>query len=223
MKLISSAVLFVASVLCLSAWASAKAQEPASAEAKAASAPKIGVVDFVKVVEAYPRAIEERAKIEEMRKQQRAVLEAELKKGRELEVKLEDLQRGTPAHDFTLHQLRMKKQDIEGLEQVYDRDWRRKIDEFYNAIYGDLERAVAIVAKERGVHMVLRAHPQLDGESAENRARVFEARMVWYSSSEIDLTPFVIKLLQVPLPAEPKAETAKPVVETKPAKSGEPR
>jgi Skp family chaperone for outer membrane proteins len=223
MKLIPSAVLFVASVLCPAAWASAQAQEPASTEAKASPSPKIGVVDFVKVVEAYPRAIEERSKIEEMRKQQRAALEAELKKGRELEMKLEDLQRGTPAHDMKLHELRLKKQDIEGLEQIFDRDWRRKIDEFYNAIYGDLERAVAIVAKERGVHIVLRAHPQLEGESTENRARVFEARMVWFASPEIDLTPFVIKLLQVPLPAEPKAENAKPVVETKPGKSGEPR
>lgn len=196
-------------LLSLSAFAApAMAQQDATAAAKAA--PKVGVVDFVKVVDAYPRAIEARAKIEELRKQQRGVLEAELKKGKELEVQLEDLQRGTPAHDLKLHELRLKKQNIEGMEQIFDREWRRKIDEFYTTIYSDLERAVAIVAKERGVLMVLRAHPQLEDGSLENKSRVFEARIVWYAAEEIDLTPAVIKLLQVPLPAEAKPDSGKP-------------
>ena len=158
-------------------------------------------------------------KIEELRKQQRSVLEAELKKGKELEVQLEDLQRGTPRYDLKLHELRLKKQDIEGMEQIFDREWRRKIDEFYVAIYADLERAVAIVAKERGVQMVLRAHPQLEETSSENKARLFEARIVWFASEEIDLTPAVIKLLQVPLPEAPKADGAKPSGETTAPKS----
>ena len=214
MKHLRSILLFASS--CTGLLAPVQAQSPAvpAADAKATTAPKIGVVDFVKVVDAYPRAIAERTKIEELRKQQRTVLEAELKKGKELEVQLEDLQRDTPRYDLKLHELRLKKQDIEGMEQIFDREWRRKIDEFYVAIYADLERAVAIVAKERGVQMVLRAHPQLEETSSENKARVFEARIVWFASEEIDLTPAVIKLLQVPLPEAPKADGAKPAGET---------
>ncbi len=219
MKHLRSILLFASSLP--GALAPAQAPTPAApaAEAKAVNTPKIGVVDFVKVVDAYPRAIAERTKIEELRKQQRTVLEAELKKGKELELQLEDLQRGTPKYDLKLHELRLKKQDIEGMEQIFDRDWRRKIDEFYVAIYADLERAVAIVAKERGVQMVLRAHPQLEETSSENKARVFEARIVWFASEEIDLTPAVIKLLQVPLPEEPKADGGKPAGETTAPKS----
>lgn len=219
MKHLRSILLFAS--LLAGAVAPAQTPTPAApaAEAKAANTPKIGVVDFVKVVDAYPRAIAERTKIEDLRKQQRSVLEAELKKGKELELQLEDLQRGTPKYDLKLHELRLKKQDIEGMEQIFDRDWRRKIDEFYVLIYADLERAVSIVAKERGIQMVLRAHPQLEETSSENKARVFEARIVWFASEEIDLTPAVIKLLQVPLPEEPKSDGGKPAGDTNAPKS----
>jgi Skp family chaperone for outer membrane proteins len=188
-----------------------------------AKAPKVGVVDFVKVMDAYPRAIEARGKLEEMRKQNRALLEAELKKGRELELKLEDLQRGTPAHDMKLHELRLKKQDIEGMEQIFEREWRRKFDEWYLSVYAEMERAVAIVAKERGLQMVLRSHPQLEDGTVENRTRVYEARIVWFASEEVDITPAVIKVLQVPLPAESKPDAAKPAGETKTEKQSEQR
>lgn len=183
-------------------------------------APKVGVVDFVKVMDAYPRAIEARGKLDELRKQNRAVLEAEVKKGRELELKLEDLQRGTPAHDMKLHELRLKKQGIEGMEQIFEREWRRKFDEWYLTVYADMERAVAIVAKERGLQMVLRSHPQIEDGTVENRTRVYEARIVWFASEEVDVTPAVIKVLQVPLPPETKADSSKPAGETKPEKVG---
>lgn len=222
MKSILSVALSATSLLFpLAAQEARPAQDPAPvADAKAL---KVGVVDFVKVMDAFPRSIEGRTKLDELRKQNRAVLEVELKKGRELELHLEDLQRGTPAHDMKLHELRLRKQDIEGKEQLFEREWRRRFDEWYMSVYADMERAVAIVAKERGLQLVLRVHPQLEEATVENRTRVYDARIVWFAAEEIDITAAVIKVLQVPLPAEAKPEAAKPAGETKAVKPNEQR
>lgn len=216
---------FVLSALAAFGAAPASAQgstgsAPSAEAAGKPAAPKIGIVDFVRVVEAYPRAIEERKKVDELRKQQLTILDGEVKKAREMQIKLNDLQRGTLRYDSAQHELRLKQQDIDGMQTVFDREWRRRIDEFYTAIYSDLERAVALVAKDRGVMLVLRAHPELEDGSVESKARVFEARMVWYAAEELDLTPAVIQLLQVPLPPDPKAAPApsdKPTGGDKPA------
>lgn len=206
-RALKAAVLFVS--LCLVAAVPAVAQgtnpaAPTSESKPTANVPKVGIVDFVKIVDAYPRAIEERKKIDELRKQQLTILDAEIKKAKEMQLKLGDLQRGTAARDLKEHELRLKEQDIDGMKVLYERETRRRIEEFYNSIYGDLERAVAIVAKDRGVQLVLRAHPDIDDGSMESKARVFEARIVWYAAEELDLTPAVIALLQVPLPLDPK-------------------
>ena len=138
------------------------------------------------------------------------LLDAEIKKAREMQLKLSDLQRGTSARDLKEHELRLKEQDVDGMKTLFEREWRRKVEEFYTSIYADLERAVSIVAKDRGVQLVLRAHPELEDGSTESKARVFEARIVWYSAQELDLTAAVIALLQVPLPPDPKAGAGDP-------------
>lgn len=217
--------LIVLSALAVLAAVPLTAQEktgaaPAAEGSPKVSALKVGVVDFVRVIDAYPKAIEERKKVDELRKQQLTTLDAEVKKLREMQIKLADLQRGSRGYELAQHEIRLKQQDIEGTQSLFERDWRRAFDQFLVTVYADLERAVAIVAKDRGVHMVVRAHPELEGGSAEDRARVYETRMVWYASEEIDLTPAVIQLLQVPLPPDPKAVPAandKPVEGQKPA------
>jgi Skp family chaperone for outer membrane proteins len=213
-----TALLFVSSWFLSAVSAVAQGSSPAAPaiESKPAplatklEAPKIGIVDFVKVVDAYPRAIAERQKIDELRKQQLTILDAEIKKAREMQLKLSDLQRGTSARDLKEHELRLKEQDVDGMKTLFEREWRRKVEEFYTSIYADLERAVSIVAKDRGVQLVLRAHPELEDGSTESKARVFEARIVWYSAQELDLTAAVIALLQVPLPPDPKAGAGDP-------------
>lgn len=197
----------------------ARGPAPTAESAAKPATPKIGIVDFTRVVDAYPRAIAERKKVDELRKQQLTILDAEVKQARALQAELGELNRGSKSYDLKAHELRMKQQHIDGLQTVYDRDWRRRIDEFYTAIYSDLERAVAMVAKDRGILMVLRAHPELEDDSIENKARVFEARMVWYAAEELDITQAVINLLQVPLPPDPKAKSTeeKPATPDKPA------
>lgn len=207
-RALKAAVLFVSLSLVAAVPAVAQGTNtaaPAGESKPSANVTKVGIVDFVKIVDAYPRAIEERKKIDELRKQQLTILDAEIKKAKEMQLKLGDLQRGTSARDLKEHELRLKEQDIDGMKVLFERETRRRIEEFYNSIYGDLERAVAIVAKDRGVQLVLRAHPDIDDGSMESKARVFEARIVWYAAEELDLTPAVVALLQVPLPPDPKS------------------
>lgn len=206
--------------------AAAQAPTPASSARSAGASdtaipPKggvsIGVVDFVKVLEAYPRAIQERKKIDEFVKQREAALEAEGKKIRELRAKCEDLREGTLERDLKEHELRLKLQDIDGMQKVFANERRRKIDEFYVAIYEDMQRAVRKVAESRGVTLVLRVHDDVFDGSVGSKARVFEERVVWYAGPDIDLTPAIIQLLQVPLPEEPV--TPKPA-DQQPSKEG---
>ncbi|MFY7948674.1 MAG: OmpH family outer membrane protein, partial [Gemmatimonas sp.] len=73
------------------------------------------------------------------------------------------------------------------------------------AVFEDLEKAIPVVAKARGVGLVLRVHqvPQppagITGQRATTgRLRAFENKQVWFASEEVDLTPDLIKYLMVP-------------------------
>jgi Skp family chaperone for outer membrane proteins len=101
-------------------------------------------------------------------------------------------------------ELRLAVQALEGRRAIFQEELRQQRESFYVLMLEDMQQAVAIVAKERGVSMVLRTHNDLLDGSTESKARVFEARVVWYASEEVDLTPAVIKLLQVPLPKRPE-------------------
>lgn len=120
-----------------------------------------------------------------------------------------------------------------GLASVFNGELNRARDKYDLMIYQDLEVAVAQVAKDRGVQIVLRVSPQ---EAIDERAKdtldvqqirlfTFNRRAVWFAADEVDLTPALIKYLQVPIKAEAgkaeagKAEAGKPEgkIETSPA------
>ncbi len=163
----------------------------------------VGVVDFVKVMEAYPRAIQERKKIDDFAKEGRATIDAAERAANEIRLKRDDYQQGTFERDQLELQLHQKAQYLDGLRQVFDNELSRKAETYYAVIYPDLQRAVAKVAKDRGVALVLRMHEDVLDGSPRTKARVFESRIVWYAAEEIDLTAAVIQLLQVPLPPDP--------------------
>ena len=55
-----------------------------------------------------------------------------------------------------------------------------------------------------------RGRARADGnDTTSGKLRLYESRVVWYSSAEMDVTPSVIKLLQIP-GADPKDGAAKP-------------
>ena len=195
-----------------------RGQAPADASKTALAPPPpalIGVVDFARVFEAYPKAIEQGKQLDEHKKRRMAELKAEETKAQDLQVQRDMLQPGFEK-DLKEIQLRNAVQFREQLASAFDREMSRKRREFLVGIFDDMQRAVRIVAKERGLHLVIRSHEDLLDGSVESKAIIFEQRVVWYASEEIDNTPAVIKLLQVGLPELPKPAEAKSPAGAKP-------
>lgn len=217
------ALLFVVAATTGPAPAARSQTTPASAAGTRSEVPArpvtqpIGVVDFTKVIETYPRAIQERKKLDEFYQQRQATLEADERKAQEIRQQRDLFQKDSSEWHFKDLELRLAAQALDGKRQIFQEELRQQRETFYVAMLEDMQRAVAIVAKERGVALVLRAHNDLLNGSTESKARVFEARVVWYFAEEVDLTPAVIKLLQVPLPELPKDAQ-----ETAGSKPGEP-
>ncbi len=78
-----------------------------------------------------------------------------------------------------------------------------------------MEYAIARVAEDRGVAIVVRTQNILDLEPQDGedpaglekaKLRQFNRRTIWYTSQEVDLTPYLIKYLQV---FDPRAERKK--------------
>ncbi|MGE3175534.1 MAG: OmpH family outer membrane protein [Planctomycetota bacterium] len=167
----------------------------------------VGVVDFSRVFDAYPRAIDERKKLGEWRERQQAMIDAEERKLQEIRMKRDDLRPDTMERDVKELELNSKIRELEGLRQVLERDLNRRLNEMFVGLYADAEQAVGIVARERGVHLVLRKHLEAeDVKSQDARLRLYETRVVWFAAEEVDLTAAVIRVLQAPLP--PRADGA---------------
>lgn len=185
------------------------AQEPVADKSTAQATAKlaIGYVDFVKVFEAYPRVAEDRKQLGELKKQRTAKLteeEAQLKK---LQMQAELENKGTARRAEKDLEIQGLGRRLEALQEIYQTEIRMALEEMQVAWFEDAQRAIAIVAKERGLAMVFRVFGE-NGETVRDKATVFEKRAVWYASEEVDITQSVIKVLQVPLP--PVKQETKP-------------
>jgi Skp family chaperone for outer membrane proteins len=201
-------------VLCPSALATpVRAQAPAATSAAQAAPQKIavGVIDFVKLFEAYPRVAEDRRQYDEFRKQRRTMFDDEKKKVEDLKLGLEIEKKNTANRAIKELEIQAMMSRLEGLQKILETEMRMKLEDLQVAWFEDAQRAIAIVAKERGISIVLRILAD-NGETTRDKVSIFEQRAVWYAGAEVDITPFVIRLLQVPLPPlikEPQVDTSK--------------
>ncbi|MCA8964334.1 MAG: OmpH family outer membrane protein [Planctomycetes bacterium] len=189
----------------------ASAQKQDGAPVKVAVAPVVAVVDFAKVLDVYPKAVAERERLNALRKSFNDQMDA-------LTKRIEELKLQVPLYPEGSREQAMKQLDLETLmqqrpalakllnEQLQIEEMRKDV-----ALYEDVDIAVAKVAKDRGVHIVLRKMSDLpertdDAGIKEIRDRVvaYDRRQVWYVAPEVDLTPHVIKFMQVPI-ERPKA------------------
>jgi len=185
---------------------------------RAPAAPVVGVVDLAKAIENYPRWIELQQRLDAMDKQAK-------ERAKQFQAKLEDLRGAvkitnpeTDEGKQAQFQLEIAQQEFKWLltslnEKLELEDFRGKL-----AVYEDLERAVPIVAKARGVSIVLRVHnvppvpPDVSPDSprmVNARLRAFDNKQVWFASEEVDLTPDLIKYLMVPRDAGKGDKTPK--------------
>lgn len=188
------------------------AKKPAPAVVADKAAPRampVGVVDFAKILEAYPKAIEERQQLDALMAQRQTELDQFQKRISEISVLRDNFKEGSSEWLNTDLELQLAVRAIEGKRQIFQQELRDQRERFYVSMLEDMQRAVAMVAKERQVGLVLRVHEDLLDGSVDTKARIFESRVVWFAAEEIDLTPAVIKLLQVPLPDKPTDQTGK--------------
>lgn len=177
-----------------------------AAAPKTAAMPLIAVVDFAKVLENYPKAIAERERLNGMRKAARDQIDALTRRIKEAQEQLALFPEGSM--DFAKRQLdiELMAQQRPALTKLLNEQLQLEEMKIDIQLYEDAEFAVGKVAKERGVQIVLRKLADLpqrtsDENPKETQARVmtFDRRQVWYAAPEVDLTPHVIKFLQVPL------------------------
>lgn len=183
---------------------------PAASEAsavRAPAAPLVGVVDLAKAIENYPRWVELQARLDEMDKQRKDRLQ-------QFQQRLEDLRGAVkitnPDSDDgkqAQFQLEIAQQEGQWLVKNLNEKLDLENQKALLAVYEDLEKAVPVVAKARGVSIVMRVHevpPVPAGISPQNpravglRLRGYETKQVWFASEEVDLTADLIKYMMVP-------------------------
>lgn len=185
--------------LCLPVSGRLTAQDKAAPVEKA-----IGVVDFVKVIDGYPRAIQERKKLEDLRKAMVDQLEAEQKKLDELAAAKDALKEGTRERAVKILELNAGMRHLDGMREILDADYGQAKDRFMVLVYEDLDKAIDKVAREKGLKLVLRITRDLGDGTVTGKANAFNKRLVWFAADEIDITNDVVKLLQVMAPADAK-------------------
>lgn len=183
--------------------------------------PTIGVVDLDKARENYPKAIAEREKLQKLGQsfQERLVeLDKHVDK---IRGELSTLKPGSGERELKEVELGLALQRRKGMGNAFESEYQRAMDMFELMTYQDLEEAVSRVAKDRGVHIVLRKVaqdlPEAGGQDSLNAQQIrlfkYKMRAVWFAADEVDLTAALIKYLQVPLdldkPAAGKGEADK--------------
>ncbi len=183
-----------------------------AAAAKSAKAPVIGVVDFVKAIENYPKYTQGLGDIDKLGDAGQKQIDA-IKK--QIDGKLAEQQavRGSEEARDLQDEIEILNSQGKALRERLLRKMEIERMRLLAAVYQDLEEAIAKVAKARGVGLVLRSHviddpavslAKLSPGALDSRVKIFERRQVWFASDELDLTADVINLLKVPL--EPKTD-----------------
>jgi Skp family chaperone for outer membrane proteins len=197
-------------LLCSLSVAALVATSPVRAQDKPIALEKVvGVVDFVKTIDAYPRFAEERKRLEGKRKAMQDELDGEQKKIDDMQGQRDLLPRESKERAQKELQIDLSLRNLQGQRDIAQADMRQQYDKLLVSVYEDIEVAIKKVAQEKGLKLVLRVHRDVGNDTVPGKARLYESRIVWYAADEVDLTPAVIKLLQVPL-AEAKDSAVKP-------------
>lgn len=197
--------------------------QPAEASARAKAPLIVGVVDIDKAVDLYPKAIAERERLKQLSNSLADRLDAVQKEIDQIRADIGTYKEGSDKREWLQqYELPERQKRKEALRQLARMQMDRETAKFNLMMYEDVEVAVREVAKARGVQIVLRSSsvpgveelPKSDDLVLNARLRAYDQRQVWFASEEVDLTPAVIKLLQVPVEspkdASGKAGAGKP-------------
>jgi Skp family chaperone for outer membrane proteins len=196
----------------------AQVPQPASAsKAGLGERMVVGVIDVVKAVEQYPRYIKLRNELDASVKQYEVELKGIAERIDELRGTIQILAEGAPerADKEFEYQMLLQTQDYRRkayTARVGQRDLRNTL-----TVYEDLEYVIGVVARRKGVALVLTKQDitpssqpitEISGEEVKARVQAYDRRQVWFASEELDLTSAVIKELMIPVPDRNSPERA---------------
>ena len=185
----------------------------ASARPQVPSGLVIGVVDLGKAFDVYPRTIKERERLQKLAGSYDEQIQGVTKRIEELKALLPLLKEGTRERNQKQLEYELALKQRQGLAQLFGDELQAEQMRMQLSIYEDLETAVARLAKDRGVQLVLRldatkVDAATEGDKSplkqvQSRLMTIEARQVLFAGEQLDLTPALIKMLQVPLEPAP--------------------
>jgi Skp family chaperone for outer membrane proteins len=166
----------------------------------------VGVVDIDRALEGSPKMQAERDRIEALRKGHGERLEALDKQIEQMKRDLGMMKRGSDQAEMATLEIKTTLERGKLIQELFRREMDVESERGLIALYSEAERAVAEVAKLKGVQVVLRKNANPSGDDLskdEDRAqqqklRAYDRRTVWFAAEEVDLTPAVAKYLAVP-------------------------
>lgn len=158
----------------------------------------LAVIDLDRILSAYPRAIRGSQELDKLKAGRKAELEEDQRKIRTEELLLENYKPGTE-REFLELKIQTMINTLQGKARIYEDELRRRRQTFFSAMLVDVQAAVRKAAEERRIDVVLRKHEDLGAGTSD--AIDFQTRVVWYAAERFDLSPAVIKILEV-MPAE---------------------
>lgn len=181
----------------------------------------VGIVDLGKAFDLYPRTIKERDRLQKLADGARGRIDKIRQRIQELRATIDVLGEGSYERDGKQLELELAMKEHQGVAALLNDQVQLEQMRMRLSIYEDLDAAVARLAKDRGVHLVLRREeaetaPPAEGDKdspkmVQNRLIAYDQRHVWFAAEELDLTADLIKLLQVwPLDAAKDAPAAAP-------------
>ena len=207
------------------------AQEKAPSRPVGPAGLVVGIVDFGKAFDLYPRTIKERERLQKLADSSREQVDKVSKRIEELRGLIPLLKEGSIERDSRQLELELAMQERQGTAKLLNDQLQGETMRMQLSIYEDLDAAVVRLAKDRGVHLVLRSEVKDTGvpegadktspKVVQNRVFAYERRQVWFAAEELDLTADLIKLLQVwPLDTGAQADKGAPPA-TPPAGAGD--
>jgi Skp family chaperone for outer membrane proteins len=157
-------------------------------------ATRIAVCDVAEVFENCRRATELKDELKQRRLALKAESDRQLKAISDLSAELKELKVGSKAHEEALGKLEKMQLDREVWGKLEDAKLRRWHLNHTKALYAEIVRMIARVAKEQGIQVVLyQDHREELGAEYAQVLDSISRRKVLYSDPAADLTAIVLR------------------------------
>ena len=175
----------------------------------------VAVCDIVDVFNNYQRAKDETAKLNERRQQIRAEMQKREKALDALKTECDSYKKGSKKYQEMSDQIVWQALQNETWLRYQDRLALSNHHDLTKEMYQEIKAVIAVVAKQRGVLVVLQREPEtLETKNTAELLRQIYGRKVLYSAEELDITETVLRSLNQEYkakkpPAGKKKTTAK--------------